>query len=481
MKLINYITNLTRKSKAPVNIEKKSFIFGGNSFLEYLSWGGWENLSFYQAIKYYQQCAPLNSAINLISDNFSTIFPYIFDHNKEEYIKQHPLLDLLYYPNADSIGEEFFKQIIAYYLITGNVYIVAIGNVLKPPKELYVISPAFVSLNPGKDGYTETITVNANTPYSETFTRQSIKGRFRYYSQYDDKEIWHIKTFNPLQSANNLYGMSPLMPIWYEIEQYINASIHNLSLLNRGARPSGALSSENILTEDQFARLQEQIDRFYSGAHNAGRPMLFEGGVTFQEMSMSNKDMDFLELKKNVINSIYSALKIPLPIISPDHTTMNNMEISKLDLYDNAVLPLTNRIYKELSNFLIHRYPDLKKASIDYSEDEIPALEPRRNEELNKLKMLDVLTINELRARIGYEAITGGDDIYQPASILPIGTDVYTENNLRKPYPQNTPADESDVERSSYYIEVLSKQLNPDGTPKYTMDEILKYANKYGL
>lgn len=458
---------LSKLFNATPKINQKFYNTGSISFVEQLFAMGKQNISFYQCIRYYQQCAPLFSAIQLIADEIATINPYLYNKPTNQFIDDSPLLKLLTYPNMDVTGSEFFEQIACYYLITGNCFIVATGTVNRPVRELFVVPPQYVTLTSGADGYTETITINPDYLFAETFTRKEVDGRFRFYAN-DDKEIWHMKEFNPLMGANNLYGMPKLMPIFYEIEQYINASIHNLSLLKRGARPSGAMVAQEPLTDDQFMRLSEQMDKFYAGSNQAGRLMLLENGIDFKEMSISNKDMDFMELKKNVTNTIYNALKIPLPMISTEHTTMSNMDIAKLNLYDNAVLPLTNRIFAELTNFLMPRYTQDKNIIITYSDDEITALQPRRNDDLIKIKDIGVLTANEIRKEMGYEPLEGGDSLYGPASNVPIASDVYTQDQPQTPAPMG-----KDYIRAS-----LRKQFNTDGTPKYSerrIDEIIEH------
>jgi HK97 family phage portal protein len=472
---MSFLSNLKGKflsNKINQELNKKSFNYGcGMSFVDYLFSIGSQNISFYQCIRYYQQCAPLFTAIQMIADEVADIRPYLYSPSKLEFIKKDPLLDLIYNPNADCTGAEFMEQLAAYFLIAGNAYIMATGAVNRAPLELWIIPPQYVTLTAGSDGYTEVIQVNPNTNFAYTFTRKEVDGRFRFYSG-DDKEIWHIKEFNPLMSSNNLYGMPKLMPIWYEIEQYINSSAHNLSLLKRGARVSGALVSEVKLDDDEFMRLNEQVDRFYSGSPNAGRVMVLESGMEFREMSVNNKDMDFLELKKNVTNTIYTALKIPLSLINQESSTYNNMGNSQLMLYDNAVLPLVKRLYQELTNFLIPRYPNLRELELAYSPDEITALEPRRTEDLKKLKESAVLTVNELRAKIGYEPVEGGDSLFGSLSEGPIAQDTYTEDEPKQPYPKSIKEE---------FIEVMKAQRYPDNSRKYSDAYIEEIARKYDI
>ena len=49
------------------------------------------------------------------------------------------------------------------------------------------------------------------------------------------------------------------------------------------------------MTPEQFGRLKSELEESFEGARNAGRPMLLEGGLDWKSMSLSPRDMDFLE------------------------------------------------------------------------------------------------------------------------------------------------------------------------------------------
>jgi HK97 family phage portal protein len=68
--------------------------------------------------------------------------------------------------------------------------------------------------------------------------------------------------------------------------------------------PSGSLS------EEQFSRLRSELDNGYSGARNAHRPMLLEGGLEWKQISLSPKDMEFLSLKSTTAIDICQAFGV---------------------------------------------------------------------------------------------------------------------------------------------------------------------------
>lgn len=371
-----------------------------------------------QSVAYYLNIAPLFTAIDMLTSEITQIDNVIKNQNVDEYVYEHPLLDLLRSPSAVSSGSEFMQMLSAFYLLSGNAFIVATGPVNRPPLELLIINPSTVTLEAGDDGYLEKISVIFSGNVSRTFTRKEVNGKFRYYDG-AEAEIWHVKTFNPGVFAGKLWGMSPLNPISIELDQYLEASMHNLSLLKRGARPSGALTFNEMLTDDQFQRYQKQADQFYSGSSNAGRLLLLEN-ASFQEMSQTNKDMDFASLKAAVTNTIYSSFRIPLPLVNAEFSTYDNLATSKLNLYDNAVLPLLDKLLSDLNEFLMPRYANSKGLILSFDPESLAALEPRKVDKVVRLQGAGVLTLNELRTILGYEHVNGGDEIYINSSMLPL-------------------------------------------------------------
>ena len=51
------------------------------------------------------------------------------------------------------------------------------------------------------------------------------------------------------------------------------------------------------MSDAQFDRLKEELEQAFQGPVNAGRPILLEGGLDWKPLSMSPKDMDFMEAK----------------------------------------------------------------------------------------------------------------------------------------------------------------------------------------
>lgn len=438
------------------------------SFIDFLAGNSYHDLSAHVALSYYRKVSPIFDAVDRISDEVSSIEPVLYDKKKEEYITDHPVLELLNNPNAFASGDLFIKELCTYYLVTGNAYLRGTGGINKPPKELFNEHPTTVTITPNnRDGFPQQYEVTT-TVEGKIYKRVEQGVDYRFVDPMELGEIFHIKTVNPTASTSYLYGMSRLTPIYYEIEQYLHASVHNLALLKNGATPSGIMSTEKNLTDDQYQRLLAEMGRFFQGAENAGRPMIAEGGLKYSSMSMNNRDMDFLKLKVDVRDMLYNNFRIPLPFVSREQMTLANMEAAKYIFYDNVILPTFKRLMTDLSLALLPRYGlDPKDYELSYQEESIPTLVQRHFEETKDLNDMGVLTKNEIRLRLGYEELEGHDILYQPMNLIPTGAELEEPQDLQKQY--------------KYFKNYLMKQKDSEGKALYTEEEIDQLAEQEGL
>jgi len=447
-----------------------------------------------EAILFWLECAPVATAVDKISLEVSSIQPKVFDTKNEEFIDNHPLIDLLNKPDADITYKEFIQSIVTFYLVTGNVYLRALGFKNNPPKTIRVAPSQGATIVVDYDGYPRNITTRI-LALIDTFNRFEVKEygqvRFRYYAD-DFKELYHIRTFNPYIGSNMVYGVSPLNHVFYEMRQYVDSAKHNLSTLQRATRLGGLFRvKDRLLPKDQRQRMEEQINYAAGGANNAGRTLVLDDQVEYEDLLKNPRDMDYVQLKKQVTNAIYNALKIPLPLVSPDHMTLANMETAKFLLYDNAVLPIARRIFEELTNFLMPRYGDSEgRYILTFQEDNIPALQTRRNEQLKLKIQSGLFTRNELRADCGSEPLDGGNSIYGAAMQVPVAKDTsgrfpvedldQSDDDIHDDDSSTAEEDEAAIAASKEkFINVLSKQVEKDGSRRFTDDEIKEMVSTH--
>lgn len=270
----------------------------------------------------------------------------------------------------------------------------AVGGKDAPPGEMHLLRPDRVSIIAGKGAVAEAYRYTVGNQ-TRDFPINKITGR---------SNILHIRKFNPL---NDWYGLSSVEAAAYSIDQHNQSGAWNQALLQNGARPSGALvvrsdaNSGGMLSTDQYSRVKQQIDEQFSGAINAGRPLLLEGGLEWKEMSMTPKDMDFIEAKHSSARDIALAFGVPPQLLGiPGDNTYSNLQEARLALWEQTVIPLVQRIIDSFNNWLIPFFGNNLELAAD--TDSVTAIAGNNQMIWDRVEKVNFLTENEKRAAVGY-------------------------------------------------------------------------------
>lgn len=466
------------------------------SFIDFLLGRGQTKLAAHVINQYYKTCAPLSDAVDKLSGKTATIDPSVWDNAKDDWDNKHPLLALLKKPNMLETYEDFMERAASLFTLHGEVFLISVGRVDKPPREIFAASPSAITFEINQsDGFIETMKVQDGISQT-TYYRHEVKGRFRYYDVIEksdlslsSKEIIQLKHFNPDGSLIPIHGQSVLQSLYFEIEQWLASGKHNLSVLMRGATLSGIITTdENLggLTEDQREALGQKLDNFMSGSENAGRVALFDNGLKFMSTTQTNKDMDFRVLKKDLRVDIYNRLDIPLPMVNEDTMTMANRESAQIQLFQNAVQPLTDRLYSYITLFVMYRYDDSEQKELKVDTSNIPALEPLKIDNATKLISNGIITRNEARRIFDYEDLKqGGDFIYGSASDMPIaGNEDFSTNNADNSNDQDDQDDQDDEQKIATrdeFVKFMRNQRDSKGKRKFTDERINEIADRENL
>ncbi len=390
----NFISNLFKKNSLSFSFSDQAFFF--NDKRPNWSLRGYEQF----ADQAYVKNVIAHRAINIVAQAAASVPWSLFKQNKTQIIS-HPLLNLLKRPNPYIAGAEFFENIYAYKLISGNSFILSITKENRAPHELFILRPDRVSVIPDESG--------------KVIGYIYKVGEYEKFYPYKNgkSHILHIKNFHPL---DDFRGLSSVEAAAFSIDQHNQASAWNKSLLENAARPSGALIVKNNgpfegnLTNDQYERLKEQMEDVFSGSKNSGRPMLIEGGLEWKEMSLSPKDMDFIESKNSSARDIALALGVPPQLLGiPGDNTYSNMQEARLALWEETVIPLLDHLTDSLNNWLVTMFGE--DLNLKYDINDISGLSTRREKIWSRIENASFLTINEKRQMVGLSPINGGDKL----------------------------------------------------------------------
>jgi len=399
------------------------------SFLEYALGSPGATISAQMANGFYRNTSAIATAVDMIADSVKLVQPVIED-SEGKIITDHEIIRFLKKPNGMNLYHDFMGTLARNYLLKHDSLITCVGNIKRPPIEIWPVSYQEVSVLENLDTYPDAYIVPTGS-VTGTFTRSTDRKLGTKFYDGNLKEIYHIKGFS--SERNNIQSDSPLQASANEARQIIKGKLHNLSLLDNGGRLSLLISfnDEDMITESEHDQRKQRIQEDFGG--NAGKIGVISGAdiSSVKEFGVNNKDMDYAELETFAGYAIYLRYNVPLALVTNDAATFNNMQTGIELLYDMAIIPLANILFEGLSDLLLHRFGlDPKKFKITYNPESIDALKKRKIEEVKKRQEIGVETDNELRSLLpNREPVEGGDVLYKSSNFLPIGTDLYTDDN----------------------------------------------------
>jgi len=335
-------------------------------------------------------------AIQMVADGAAAI-PVTAWRGETE-ITSHPVLDLLQRPNPVQGGNEFFRQLVSFLLISGQAYPEGVEGAGEGFAELWLPRPDRMKVVADESGMV--------SEYQYTHNNQTVRWDVDILT--GKSLIRHLKLFNPI---NDFYGMSPLEAGAKSVDLHHATYDWMKALLDNASRPSGALQMEDggTLGDEQYARVREQFEENHTGARNAGKPFIFEGGLKWVAMGQSPVDMGIIEQKSSAARDVALAIGVPPMMLGiPGDNTYSNYKEARLALYEDTIIPLFEFVLNELSAWLSLYYGDI---SLRGDTDKVPAIADKKRELWTMADQSKDLTINERRELKGYPPHQDGDKL----------------------------------------------------------------------
>jgi HK97 family phage portal protein len=336
----------------------------------------------------FQKNAVVHRAVRLVAEAAASVPLSLMRGGRA--LAEHPLSALLSRPNAREGGQRFLESVFGHLVVSGNAYVEAV-TVEGAPRELYALRPDRMRVVPGPDGWA--------CGYDYVVGAQTVRFSCRAEESGAVAPILHLTLFHPLDDH---YGLSPMEAAATALDIHNAAGAWNKALLDNAARPSGALVMAGAaLSDAQFDRLKAELATNYQGAGNAGRPLLLEGGLDWKALSLTPKDMDFVEAKAAAAREIALAFGVPplLLGLKGDNTHANYAEANRA-FYRQTVVPLVKRTAEAIAHWLSPAYGE--ELSLVPDLDAIEALADERESLWRRVGAAAFLTDDEKREAVGY-------------------------------------------------------------------------------
>jgi HK97 family phage portal protein len=325
--------------------------------------------------------------------------PAIYDKTTD------PLVQLFNRPNPFMSQFDLKEAIGAGLELTGNAYLEKVFNKSgKIIKELYPLQPHKMEIIPDSSKKIKGYTYNAGAAAVE----------------FKPNDIAHFQYYNP---TSDFYGMGPLSPAEVNVNTNNYAKTWNMNFFKNSALPKGALQTDGILDNAVVKRIKAQWKAAHSSVSKSHEIAILEGGLKWQDIGISRKDLDFdvlLNKDRSEILASFGVYEALLGIV--DNINNSSMDNLKKLFWENTMLPKMEKMEADMNFGLVYPYDDSLYLAFD--KDSIEALKGSQETRARIAGMLvdrGIFTQNEARTKFfNMPDVEWGDTWYMPLNLIPV-------------------------------------------------------------
>lgn len=370
--------------------------------------GSWTNES---QLEQYEKSLYTFAAINKIASKISAIDLKTFEIiNSKGEIKEHSsheILDLLYRPNPFQTRSEFWKITTINKKLTGEAFWLKVRNGNKVV-ELWNLRPDLMTVVSSPEQFIS---------YYELNKADGSKERF------EPSDIIHFKDPNPLDIYR---GVSPLRAAQSRIQTEEYSTNFQRDFFLNNARPDALLISEDTLAPEQRNELRAGWNSKHKGAGKNSRIGILEGGMQYQQVSVTQREMDYIESLKFTRDDILVAFGVPKSVITTDDVNLANAQSGLRTFLSETIKPEIAQLVEVINEMLI--IPDFgDRFYVDF-EDPTPQDRDMQLKEYTA-GFGKWLTANEIREELNLEPVPNGDVLAEPGFMA--NTPTPTDNTAK--------------------------------------------------
>lgn len=271
-------------------------------------------------------------------------------------IYDHQALRVWNRPNPFMTGQEMLQVMEQHRLLTGESWL----QVIRPPG-----IPFPTGLMPIRPDRMEP--VPDPEKYLVGYMYRSPDGT-QIPLELDD--ILFSRTPNPVDTYR---GWGAVQSIMADLDATKASAEFNRSFFRNSAAPGGVIHVPEEIQDEDLRRLRAQWDEGHRGSRNAYRPTILTGGMTWESVSFTQRDMQFAELRKVSGDVIREAFCFPVARLGTSESVNRaNAEAFEL-MYSRWLIKTALNKIKQMLNteFLPMFGPAGERVEFDY-ENPVP-------------------------------------------------------------------------------------------------------------
>jgi len=311
-------------------------------------------MSLYESIPYVYR------SVFVISSKIAELPVVIEELKGDEWVdvSDQPDFEIFKTYNNDMSHYDFWEQTLGYLSLTGECPWILKRTPSGKIVEMYPFSPEFLNIIPLND-------FQVDHYYFQSGATQV---------RMEAEDIFFLKYFNP---NNIVRGLSPLSAATNDIVLDLNAVTANQSMFKNGASPSGLISTKEEMDDPTWERTKDYLKTQHAGPENARKIMFLTNGLTWQQMSMSNQDLQYMDQRKmsrKTVGMVYGVPDVFLMDFS-DASVLANADIQYKLLWD-TLQPLTIKLAQVFTEHLIPQMTSKSNVRFRFDTTGVSALQP---------------------------------------------------------------------------------------------------------
>lgn len=315
----------------------------------------------------------------------------------------HPLSPLLTgSPDGERTAFEFWEAAVAWMLVTGNAYaeIARIGNRITA-----------LNLLPADTAEVKRDPVTNELRYAFTDRGKAMN--------LPAESVLHLKGFG----FGGDVGLSVIRYGVHSLGAAIAADETAGKLLGNGMMPSGVLSSESELTDPQREQLKTIMQQ-YASSTNAGKMMVLEAGLKFEQLSLNPEDGQLLASRSFSVEEVCRWFNMPPVIVghAANGVTAWGSGIEQLILQwlTSALNPLAIRLEKRIGMQLFGPGERSRFYAEFNREGLLQADSTAKIAFLSGAVQNGLMSRNEARGKLNLPRVDGGDALTAQTNLAPL-------------------------------------------------------------
>ena len=247
----------------------------------------------------------------------------------------------------------------------------------------------------------------------QTNIRPSMDSNGRVYYTYSTNDgkpkitfagdtLIHIK----LNSLNGYEGLSPISAAAMTIGVAVSQEKHIASLMEKGARPSGVLTTDAIFNDAAaIQRLKDEWGKTHGGAGNSGKTAVLENGLKYQAMGLSPADSELIKQRVFSRIQLCGVFRVPPSRVGVvEAQKYNSLEENNKSYLRDSLVPLITKFENALNNIL----PTSLAVEVDVRQYTRGDRKSQAESIAAEIKT-GLISLNEGREDLGRDNVDGGD------------------------------------------------------------------------